>query len=243
MSETTTSESEVPQPGGSPRAKRSRGPFLLSGFLIMLYMLFSTWYHGCSSPITQEEAKAYHAKIKKNKIINSKLAIKFAGAFAKKDTGKEFFMLNLIRYRKKALYKKGQNYDVSALEANQRYGQGMLPLLVSRGCHPVMVGKPAGIFLDIAPGVTWDRMVIVRYRSRRDFMDIVTSDRFRELVVHKWASIEKTYVIPIETHLPFLRPKNMVFWFLFVIGMLIHFIFRKSSWYVGNDPKLTQQTK
>ncbi len=54
---------------------------------------------------------------------------------------------------------------------------------------------------------TWHRLVIVRYRSRRDIADIFASAKFAQANVHKWAGLEKNQRLLMQgLHIPELTP-------------------------------------
>jgi len=78
----------------------------------------------------------------------------------------------------------------------------LLPALLARASHPVFFGVTVGKSVEVV-GIenaeTWDRGALVRYRSRRDLLDIVTNPDFRGRHHFKVAALEKTIAYPIET--------------------------------------------
>lgn len=96
--------------------------------------------------------------------------------------------MNLYAFRDVASYPEGsaQGSDPSPSgpEAIERFGVVMLPLLVRHASHPVFStrGSDAGTS-------RWDRLVIVRYRSRRDIAEIFATDAFADASAHKWAAL------------------------------------------------------
>lgn len=175
--------------------KKSRITLLL---LALLYGCFLYWYGGYATPLTQEEAEAYLSQIVAAEGGPSPgLRAGRMRAFAEGDDGRDFYMVNLVRYRDTAEYPEGKGAMKSVEEAREEYAGGIMPLLLRRAAHPALLGTPITTFL---PGTTdedlWDIVAIVRYRSRRDFFDSITSPEFRAAVVHKWASVEHTMVVP-----------------------------------------------
>jgi hypothetical protein len=67
---------------------------------------------------------------------------------AKDDDGREFVMVNLIRYRTKAVYPPGWDYGDDPHAADARYNRAVIPLLLKRACIPIFLGRSAGRFLD-----------------------------------------------------------------------------------------------
>ncbi len=71
--------------------------------------------------------------------------------------------------------------------------------LIKRACHPVALLTPiGGLLLNDVPGADrqWDTVAVVRYRSWRDFLEIFTTDAAQAALVHKFAGINQTIVIP-----------------------------------------------
>lgn len=152
--------------------------------------------------------------------------------FLRSDDGRPFVMINLMEFRDTAVYPKGHVSDteLTGAEAGALYGQSVLPQLLKRGSYPVAratrhntiinsVGERAGDFQSFA---------MVRYRSRRDLIDMLGSEGFRAAKVHKWASLENTLVAPSDHNMSF----NVIgylpyFIAAFVLGALTQRYFRR----------------
>jgi hypothetical protein len=77
----------------------------------------------------------------------------------------------------------------------------MIPALLSRASHPVVVGKSVADSLDlvgIEGAETWSDGAIMRYRSRRTLIDIIGNPEFYARHDFKLAGLEKTIAYPIE---------------------------------------------
>ncbi|MCR9095293.1 MAG: hypothetical protein NXI30_13820 [bacterium] len=180
----------------------------------LLYLAFLLWYGGSGTPLTPEETEAVLARIEANQSAHSAHDGDLLESFrvlASQDDGDEFYMLNLMRYRQKALYPPGAPYDDDAQAAADRYGRAVLPALLARGSHPILMAHYAGPFIppDASKG-TWDQVGIVRYRSRRDMLDMALDLSASGGGEHKWASIEETIVMPVAP----------IFDFVFVRGFM-----------------------
>jgi hypothetical protein len=69
---------------------------------------------------------------------------------------------------------------------------------VQHASHPIFGSDWADSHLN-----PWDRLVIVRYRSRRDIGDIFASDEFAQASVHKWAGLDKNQRLLMQgLHIP-----------------------------------------
>jgi len=99
-----------------------------------------------------------------------------------------FFAVNLMAYRDMADY--GDEVDrptISGREADDRYAP-LGPL--------AKAGATVVLFADVAAQQgskpRWDRVAIVRYPSRRAFLDMQASEEFLALHLHKEAGMAKT---------------------------------------------------
>jgi hypothetical protein len=120
---------------------------------------------------------------------------------AKDDDGREFVMVNLIRFRTKAVYPPGWDYGDDPHAADTRYNRAVVPLLPKRACIPVFLGRSAGRFLAPEGTAPWDCVALVRYRSRRDFLELCADLAKDRADIHKWAAIETTQVFPVYARL------------------------------------------
>lgn len=203
--------------------------------MLALYAAFVAWYGGSGTPMAQEEVDALLARIAERASkepnpdghLRERLKL-----LASQDDGNEFFMLNLIRYREKAEYPPGYDFPGNALDADLRYGRAIMRYLLKHGGVPVFLGEAQGRFLD-EPGDTtdWDRVALVRYRSRRDLLEMVADLAGRDVAVHKWASIEKTQVFPVKPLFSFVAVRGAVATVLLVLGLLLHAFLRRKPWY------------
>ena len=110
-------------------------------------------------------------------------------------------MVNLIRYRTKAVYPPGWDYGDDPHAADARYNRALVPLLLKSACIPVFLGRSAGRFLAPEGTEPWDCVALVRYRSRRDFLGLCADLAKDRADIHKWAAIEATQVFPVDARL------------------------------------------
>jgi hypothetical protein len=100
------------------------------------------------------------------------------------------WMVNLMAYREHAIY-DGAESDVSGRDADDRYAP--LEVLADIGAEVVFHGDVAEQLLGDEP--RWDRVGIVRYPTRRSFIDMQRRDDFRVKHVHKEAGMAQTIVV------------------------------------------------
>jgi hypothetical protein len=101
------------------------------------------------------------------------------------------WMVNLMRYHQEAQYADGSSRGLTGKEADDRYAP--LDVLHAIGADVVIHGDVEGQFLSDHP--RWDRVGVVRYPSRRAFIDMQSREDFRERHVHKAAGMAETIVM------------------------------------------------
>ena len=97
----------------------------------------------------------------------------------------------------------------------------MFPELLSRACHPILNGSAAAPALDLmnAAGMErWTAGAGMRYRSRRDLLDIATNPDFDGAHAFKVAAMRKTIAFPIDPWLQLGDPRLVLGLLLAVVG-------------------------
>jgi len=203
----------------------STSSLLLFVGLALLYTAFLIWYGGRGKPLSAAEVEALLAEMKRRA---GKTGDEEEGPIlqqfrelTKNDDGQDYYMVNLLKFRQKALYPPGSAFGDDPLAANDRYNRVIIPMLLKFGGHPVFAGKVQGRFMHPDLAEDWDQVGIVRYRSRRDMLKMAVEIAGAGVDVHKWASIEKTQVFPVKPyfHIAFIRA--LVGVFLFGIALLL----------------------
>lgn len=102
-------------------------------------------------------------------------------------------MLNLIRYRERAVYPVGHSHEARGLtgrEAYAEYGRTSEPIFtrvggktIWRGQFEAMVTGPAGA------GEQWDLGFIAYYPSAAAFLAMITDADYKLAVVHRQAAV------------------------------------------------------
>jgi hypothetical protein len=147
-------------------------------------------------------------------------------SFMDQDDGKPFYMVNLMQYRERAVYRDASQPGgtrveaISGREAGRLYGRMVLRELLKRGCYPVLVSRKLSNFLSAGDSADFfEDVAVVRYRSRRDMLAMVASPAFFKGVLHKWASLEKTVAVP--TRLLFMLDLQIVVPVLLLAAFLL----------------------
>ncbi len=101
------------------------------------------------------------------------------------------WMVNLMSYRDRADYADGRESSLSGREADDAYAP--LGPLAAIGAEVVFFADVDAQFLGDAP--SWDRVGVVKYPTRRSFIDMQSRPDFQELHAHKEAGMAQTFVI------------------------------------------------
>jgi len=106
-------------------------------------------------------------------------------------------MLNLLKFRDRAVYKDGRSDNISGREAYQRYAVAMTKIVEREGGRILFSGRIAGLVIGEV-GEPWDVAAIMEYPSRAAFQQIVTLPEVREISVHREAGLEGQLLIMTE---------------------------------------------
>jgi len=152
--------------------------------LLFIFTLF--WYLNTTKPLSSLEVAAFMDKISsQDAVFNDQRDLAQLREFLASDDGRSFYTVNLYEFNESAIYADKEE-NISGLAAFDRFSPIMIKLLLQHGSHPIF-----GSNWFEKNTSNWDKLVIVRYRSRRDIAEIFASDRFTEIRKHKWAAIKK----------------------------------------------------
>ncbi|WP_339832435.1 hypothetical protein [uncultured Parvibaculum sp.] len=196
------------------------GPRILAATLVLFYAVFWVWYGGAGKPLSAAEVDRYMARL-------DALAGGTQGAlglrapleaWARADDGREFFMVNLVD-------------DPADMAAAEAYNRVILPALFARAGHPVFLSRPIARFIEPAGLDAWDFVAIVRYRSMRDMLDMITGPDAEKIRHLKEASVSKTHVFPTHIGFSLISVRFLVAFVFAALGLALHFMFRPFGWY------------
>ena len=174
-----------------------------------VYIGFFFWYTDMGGKLSQEEIQIFIKKHEQN-IINDgvspdseefQLRIDFLKKFMEEDNGKQFIMVNNIEMNKNPGDVVGANPGESADQLMSRYMEYMWPNLLKRASHPIFMGNAVYQSMDlvgIEGAETWDQAALMRYKSRRTMMEIVTNPNMMNRHGFKIAALQKTIAYPVE---------------------------------------------
>ena len=188
----------------------------------LLYVLYFAWYTDFGGPLSDDEVDHYVAAMENNGRPAELVA--FMKAFAKQDTGRQFLMVNNIDMNENPPNVEGAEPGESAADLMGRYMAHMIPALLARACHPVLMGSavyPSMDLVGIEGAENWDQAALFRYKSRRALLEIVPNPAFNGKHQFKTAALEKTIAFPIETSLYLSDPRLLLALVLLALTALI----------------------
>lgn len=168
----------------------------------LVYGLFLAWHHNwLAKPLTPEEVKAILSHVDGKGEVTPQEAANLRNFF-NADDGQPFYNLNLMEYRDQATYADGAARPgiVTGVQADAEYGRLVLPLLLKRGSYPVFVTTKAANLLNSAGQAAdfFQRVAVVRYRSRRDMLDMIADPAYALAGPHKFASLARNVAVPLN---------------------------------------------
>ena len=188
--------------------------------LSVSYVFFLAWYDGWwMSALTQPEVDAYLVNLREDSDFGEvEEQIRQLGIT---DDGAEMFMINLN------IYKGEVGEDPAANEDYQAYGRGVLPLLLSRASHPIYSSQGIQTLMSPRYEEHWQEVILVRYRSRRDFISMITSDAYQEVLPHRTAGIKYDEFFPTRAVFNVASPRFIILFVLTAIYALATLVMRQ----------------
>ena len=185
-----------------------------------VYAAFFSWYTSFGGPLTEQEIDQYTEHFERRGIGAQQKAMLVQ--FMRTDTGDDFVILNNIDMYETPLQVEGVAANDTSSDVLNKYMEYMYPALFARASHPVMFGDAANIAMDLvnAPGMElWSQGALMRYRSRRDFLNITTNPAFAGSHEFKVAALRKTIAFPLDPWFQFGDPRLVLALLLGLLGM------------------------
>ena len=190
------------------------------GVALLIYASFWLWYIGFSRTINPELVDQVMDTISaSNSALTTDTHRKNFKHFLENDDGKDFVMVNLLRLKRPTAESR-KNLGI--------YSKVFLGSLLKRAGHPVAQAQAAAgkiEFVDIPEEQEWDSAFFVRYRSRKDFAEIILETAGSEHHNLKIASLERTFAFPASPWFIFGGPKLLAPLVLALCASLLHILF------------------
>jgi hypothetical protein len=184
--------------GHSPSWRRRR--LWIWGAPAAVYAAFALWYTNLGGPLGPAEIERHVARLEA--IGEPPERVAHLRRFMETDTGRQFLMVNLVDLAERPPDVAGAPPGASPTQLMGRFFDGLYREFASRACHPVFGGRAVHGALDLIRlegGGDWESAALVRYRSRRDMMEIVPT--LLERYELKLAALDKHVAFPVEPQL------------------------------------------
>ena len=188
--------------------------WITAGFV---YALFWWWYVGFRPKVTPAEIEATMALFEQGGDWTEQQKENLR-RFLANDDGKDFVMVNLLHL------KKPRSESLRKLNTYQKI---FLGALLRKAGHPIMVARAAaGNIENVACDHAnhWSAAGMVRYRSRRDFMEILKPTIGSPHHALKLESLEKTFAFPASNWFMLGGPRIVVALGLALLAALVQLI-------------------
>ena len=166
---------------------------------VLLWLSFTYWYTDFKGPLTEEEIDRGLEQLKTQGWDLG--AASKVEQFLREDSGRQFIMVNSIDLNEAPPSMPGFDDGGRAEQYLDYYMEHMYTQLLKRASHPVFVGNVVGQALDVEgiEGVDeWNTVGLIRYRSRRSFLAVLTHPDMRKRHQYKIAAMTKTIAYPVE---------------------------------------------
>jgi uncharacterized protein (DUF1330 family) len=102
---------------------------------------------------------------------------------------KPIYMVNLLKFKKKAEYPDGRETDLTGQEAYGIYGKEVAAHLAKVGGKGVIGGQVTGLRLGVVEDL-WDTIAIAMYPNRKAMLTMITDPDYQKSAVHRAAGLE-----------------------------------------------------
>ena len=192
---------------------------------LALYFVFRLWYDNWRGPLSPQEVNDFMNQVSGLK-MSEYSDPKDLRAFLEADDGKEFVMVNLVRVHTGELAHPHTGKPTKGIDLLREYGNSFVKVLVRHGGHPVLVMRKVGGYIDswnTPPDPGWHVAGSMRYRSRRDMMQLALDPSVRDVHILKTAATATTFSFPSQVVLGLaIRPRVWVALLLALSAALGH---------------------
>ena len=191
-------------------------------FPALLYAAFVFWYTDFRGPLSDAEVDHFIEVMTGNGANPEK--IEFYARFLRQDTGRQFLMVNNLDMNENPPAVEGAPANANADTLMGLYMEHMIPELLKRACHPIIMGPAVYPAIDIS-GIEgaeqWTSAALFRYRSRRALMEIISNPAILGPHHFKLAALDKTIAYPIEPSLYLGDPRLLLGLILLALTALV----------------------
>jgi hypothetical protein len=193
----------------------------------MCYVVFRAWYDNWRRPLSAQEVENYLHLTKTTPGVEH-TDPEVLRQFLSRDDGREFVMCNLVRLQSQAVAHPLTGVMAQPRLLLQEYFRPFVVTLFLHGGHPLIASRKIAGYIDswnAPPDPGWTMVGMMRYRSRRDMMELTLDPRFTNAYPFKAAAVEQTYSFPTQVMSSMaLGPRSAVALILVLLAALVHLL-------------------
>jgi len=114
--------------------------------------------------------------------------------FRDRQTGEPIAMLNLLKFKAKAVYEDGRASELTGAEAYGLYSDGFHRVMGPKGARILYSGEVRGVLIGEAEGA-WDAMAVIEYPSTQVMLDMFRDADYQGVQLHRAAGLEGQLLI------------------------------------------------
>lgn len=185
------------------------------GTAALCYALFLWWYVGFRRKVSAAEVDAMMVFLQDKGHLTEQQKENLR-QFLVNDDGRDFVMVNLLRL---------QTPLTESRDKLRAYQKIFLGGLLRKAGHPILIARAAGGYIEnIAcdDADQWSAAGLVRYRSRRDLLEMLPETVGSQHHGLKLAALDKTFAFPASPWFVLGGPRMVCPLVLLLIAALLH---------------------
>lgn len=198
--------------------------FIVGAILIIILQL---WYIGLQKPLSKKEIDTHLAYLEKHTQKHTEIDV--IKQFMLEDDGKEICMANFVSLHEGNITHPTTGQKVDAYTLVQDYMKALLGIAAKNACHPLYLAYKKGGHIDSwgsDEALDFRGLQMMRYRSRRDFVELLQHPNLERGLAIKFAAIAKTITFPVQIQFStFLRPNIWLSLIIVVICCVLQIAF------------------
>jgi len=131
-------------------------------------------------------------------------------SFRDRKTGEPITMLNLLKFKQRAVYEDGRASDLTGEQAYRLYGAAFDRIMGPKGARVLYSGEVRGFLIGEVEGGTqgksenvWDAMVLVEYPSTDIMLAMWRIEEYQQAQLHRAAGLEGQLLVECGTGFAF----------------------------------------
>ena len=110
-------------------------------------------------------------------------------AFRDRQTGKPIAMLNLLKFKAKAVYEDGRPSELTGQEAYRLYAEAFHRIMGPRGVRVLYSGGVRGLLIGQGDDL-WDAVAVIEYPSAEVMLAMLRDEDYQRAQQHRAAGLE-----------------------------------------------------